>query len=458
MRGWANNPEQQKCPLIPITPTCPGPGGSGSMSRLRWLWSRLRRTLWVRVSLYAILGVAAAVAATLAAFLPWSLPFDISAEAIDSLLNVIASSMLAVTTFSVTALTSAYGSATSNATPRATRLLTEDDFIQSVLATFIGSFLFSVVGLVALRVSVYGPQGRALLFATTVLVIALIVLALLRWIHQLTRLGRVGDTIDRLEGAAARSIRARLDRPFLGGLPLTRGETGDETGDGTGDGPTVLSDRVGYVQFIDMAALSDLCDDRGMRLDIRVLPGTFLYHGTPLAVIRDHAPTEDLAARIRKAFAVDRARSFDQDPRFGIIVLTEVALRALSPAVNDPGTAIDVIGRHARLLTLWFEGGHRAGMHEPDHPRLRLPPLRHDDIHDDAFRLIARDAAGQIDVLTRLVKTLDALTRIGPEPARQAAARQLRIAGARGAEALPAPDRERLERVLADLRGGAGSP
>ena len=97
------------------------------MSRLRWILSRLRRTLWIRVSLYALMGFAAAVAATLASWLPWPLPIDISAEAIDSLLNVIASSMLAVTTFSVTALTSAYGSATSNATPRATRLLTEDD-------------------------------------------------------------------------------------------------------------------------------------------------------------------------------------------------------------------------------------------------------------------------------------------------------------------------------------------
>lgn len=420
------------------------------MSRLRWLWSQLRRTLWVRVSLYALLGFAAAVAATLATFLPWPLPIDISAEAIDSLLNVIASSMLAVTTFSVTALTSAYGSATSNATPRATGLLTQDEFVQSVLATFIGSFLFSVVGLVALRVNIYGPQGRALLFATTVLVIVLIVLALLRWIHQLTKLGRVGDTIDRLEQATTRSVRAWLDRPFLGGLPLPEDAAADAQ-----DGTAILSDRVGYVQFIDTAALSRLCDDRGMGLDILVLPGAFLFHGTPMAVIREHAFAEDLAARIRDAFTVARARSFDQDPRFGIIVLTEVALRALSPAVNDPGTAIDVIGRHARLLTLLSEGWHRSELHKPDHPRLRLPPLRYDDIHEDAFRLIARDGANQIDVLTRLVKTLDALTRIGPEPARQAAARQLRLACVRGAEELPAPDRQELERLVAERKGPA---
>lgn len=419
------------------------------MSRLRWILSRLRRTLWIRVSLYALLGFAAAAAATLASWLPWPLPIDISAEAIDSLLNVIASSMLAVTTFSVTALTSAYGSATSNATPRATRLLTEDDFIQSVLATFIGSFLFSIVGLVALRVSVYGPQGRALLFVTTVLVIILIVLALLRWIHQLTKLGRVGDTIDRLENATRRSMEARLDLPFLGARPLP---------DDTPVAPAILSDEVGYVEFIDTAALSGLCEDRDIHLDIRVLPGAFLYHGTPLAVVQGEPLGEDLAAKVRRAFTIASARSFDQDPRFGIITLSEVALRALSPAVNDPGTAIDVIGRQVRLLTLWSEGWHKAELHKAKFPRLRVPPLRYDDIFDDAFHLIARDGAGQIDVLIRLVKALDALTRIGPETARQAAARQLRIACIRGAGELSGPDRDRLEHLLETFVRATANP
>lgn len=416
------------------------------MSRLRWILSRLRRTLWIRVSLYAVLGVFAAIAATLAIYLPWPLPIDISAEAIDSLLNVIASSMLAVTTFSVTALTSAYASATSNATPRATRLLTEDDFIQSVLATFIGSFLFSIVGLVALRVSVYGPQGRALLFVTTVLVIILIVLALLRWIHQLTKLGRVGDTIDRLEDATRQSMQARLDLPFLGAGPLP---------DDAPTAPAILSIQVGYIQFIDTERLSRLCEDRNIHLDIRVLPGAFLYHGSPLAVVQGEPLGEDLADKVRRAFTISAARSFDQDPRFGIITLSEVALRALSPAVNDPGTAIDVIGRQVRLLTLWSEGWHKAELHKADYPRLRIPPLRCDDIHDDAFNLIARDAAGQIDVLIRLVKGLDALRRIGSDAARQAADRQLRLACDRGLAGLPSDhDRDRLRQVLADLDQG----
>ena len=59
--------------------------------------------------------------------------------------------MLAVTTFSLNVMTSAYGSAANNVTPRATRLLREDPVTQNVLSTFIGSFLFSIVGIVVLK-------------------------------------------------------------------------------------------------------------------------------------------------------------------------------------------------------------------------------------------------------------------------------------------------------------------
>lgn len=65
----------------------------------------------------------------------------VGAEAVDNILNILASSMLAVTTFSLSIMVTAYGSATTNVTPRATRLVVEDVTTQNVLATFIGSFL-----------------------------------------------------------------------------------------------------------------------------------------------------------------------------------------------------------------------------------------------------------------------------------------------------------------------------
>lgn len=409
------------------------------MSKLKWILSRIRRTLWVRVSLYALGGVVAALLASLSSrFLPGKAPFDISAQAIDRLLTIIASSMLAVTTFSVGALTAAYAGATSHATPRATPLLTEDQVVQHALATFVGSFLFSIVGLIALKVSAYGPEGRVVLFAVTLFIILLIVVALLRWISRLTKLGRVADTISRIEGATDNAMKARVDMPFLGGREMIAAR----------DGIPILATSVGYVQFIDASALSELSVEMDADIDVHVLSGTFAYLGTVLASVPFGAtpPSEDAVVAIREAFTIGTVRTFDQDPRFGLVVLCEVALRALSPAVNDPGTAIDIIGRQTRLLSFWGDAWEGATRTAADYPRVRLPALQYADMFEDAFNLIGRDAAGQIDVMLRLVKALQALAGTGPAASRAAARHQLGLCLERAETGLQnADDRRRLQ-------------
>ncbi|KGJ03083.1 Uncharacterized membrane protein [Paracoccus halophilus] len=428
------------------------------MSKLRWILSRIRRKLWIRVALYAALGVLAAGLASLATrFLPWSMPINVTSDAIDSLLTVIASSMLAVTTFSIGSLLTAYGSATSNGTPRATVLLTEDEVVQSALATFVGSFLFSIVGLTASKVSAYGPQGRAVLFLVTLAVILMIVLALLRWINQLTRLGRVGDTVTRLEDATFRAMQVRLEHPYLDARPAPARSPQP------GAGAEVPARQVGYVQHVDTGALAKLCDEHELAIAVRVLPGGFVYEHTPLALIHggpqplpEDLPedlADELADAIRAAITLGKTRSFDQDPRFGLVTLSEVALRALSPAVNDPGTAIDVIGRQTRLLSYWGRGWDEAAGVTPRHERVTVPPLEYGDMFDDAFNQIARDAAGQVDVMLRLLKALAALTQIGPPEARRAAQHQLQLAYERGMQDLPIEaDRKRLTGVYEAAR------
>ncbi len=400
------------------------------------MMSRIGRTLWVRVVLYAVLGVLAAGAASLAGYLPMGLPLDISVDAIDSLLSVLSSSMLAVTTFSIGSLMTAYGSATSNGTPRATTLLAEDAVVQSALATFVGSFLFSIVGMVALRISAYGPEGRALLFLVTLAVIGLVVQALLRWIDQLTRLGRVGDTLERIEEATHEAMTVWLDHPSMDGRPRSDAPPPP--------GQPVPAGRVGYIQHVDVAALDGIARKQGVEIDLLVLPGSFVYEDTPLAQLRGpDAPAalpQELVDEIRAEIALDAERTYDQDPRFGLVTMSEVALRALSPAVNDPGTAIDVIGRQTRLLSFWARGWDKARAATPEYPRVTVAPLSFADLYDDAFNQIGRDGAGQVDVMLRLMKALIALTRTGPYEARQAAHRQLRLAYARAMHALVIED------------------
>lgn len=162
------------------------------ISKWQWLLTQLTRTLWLRASLFAVLAIVTALIAIPAQSLIHSpLPFEIGAEAVRGILNILASSMLAVTTFSLSVMVSAYAAASSSATPRATQLVRQDTTTQNVLATFIGSFLFSLVGIIALSTDIYGENGRLILFTVTIGVIILIVVTILRWIEHLSLLGRL---------------------------------------------------------------------------------------------------------------------------------------------------------------------------------------------------------------------------------------------------------------------------
>lgn len=188
------------------------------IARWRWVANQLTKRLWFRATLFSLLGVASALLAVVFKdFIPESLSARIGADAVDNILGIIASSMLAVTTFSLSTMVTAYGAASSGVTPRATTLVMEDPTTQNALATFIGSFLFSLVGIIALSTGAYGTQGRVLLFAVTIIVVILIVYTLLRWIDHLSKLGRVGETIDRVEKATIKAITQRVQWPYLGG-------------------------------------------------------------------------------------------------------------------------------------------------------------------------------------------------------------------------------------------------
>ncbi len=403
------------------------------MSRTVWLMRLLTRKLWVRVSTMALIGVATAIAGVvLAPYVPDALTIQVGAQAIDGILNVLASSMLAVTVFSMSTMVAAFGAATNNVTPRATRLLMEDQTSQNVLGTFIGSFLFSLVGIIALSTGLYGTQGRAILLVVTIALIALIAVTILRWIDYLARFGRLGETIDRVETAARKAMESRLAAPHLGGVPS--GETAPP------DTWPVFAATIGYVQHVDIAALQHIASERDLTVIVNALPGAFADPVRPVARVAGRHD-EDGASEIAAAFSVGKERTYDQDPRFGLCVLAEIASRALSPAVNDPGTAIDVIGRGVRLLVNW-ERHDADGAQEAECPRVQVPAIAVGDLIDDMFAPIARDGASMVEVQLRLQKAYAALAQVAGPAMATAVRRHSKLALSRAISAL-ASDHER---------------
>ncbi|MEM5461158.1 DUF2254 domain-containing protein [Paraburkholderia phytofirmans] len=417
------------------------------IGRWQWVLKRIVRRLWFRAGLLSALGVATALLALgVKRYIPESLSAHIGADAVDNILGIIASSMLATTTFSLNIMVSAFGSSTNTVTPRATPLLVEDTTTQNVLATFIGSFLFSLVGIIALSTGLYGNNGRVVMFAVTICVIALIVYTLLRWIDHLARLGRLGETTDRVEAAAIAALEDRRRRPFLGGARLF------DYRDVPPNAKAIHACSVGYVMHVDIPALARLTDHGSSAIYVRAIPGSFVDLQTVLASVVSTTRAID-EEQVRAAFSIGVRRSFDQDPRFGISVLTEIASRALSPAVNDPGTAIDVIGRGVRILSMWAQPGEVNAEAHVDCDRIFVPGLKLDDMFDDFFGPSARDGAGLVEVGMRLQKALESLGRLHSAGYQAAAQRHSELALRRAELALQLEEDKEVLRVLASRVG-----
>ncbi len=405
-----------------------------SIERIVFVLRRFRERLWVRPLLMCLLSIAMAFTAKIADSYPLEkLVPDVSLESVEALLTVVASSMLVIATFAVGSMVSAYASASNVASPRAFRLVVADDESQNALSTFIGAFIFSVVALTAVKNGYFGIAGRFSIFVLTALVLAVVIFTFVRWVDRIARLGRLETSMTKVESATTSAMRTRQRKPHLGGIAcVSDPASGDE----------IFGESVGYVQQVDVAALQNCAQKAGVRLVLAALPGAFVAPGRALVVIRQEAEggADVDPAAVRKAFVIGSERLFDNDPRFGLIVLSEIGGRALSPGINDPGTAIATIGTFVRLLDLWskpltedYEGKSGRGNYD----RIEVPSLSVQDMFDDAFTAIGRDGAAMVDVSLRLQKALESLARL-PEPGmREAAMRHARLALARCEHAMP---------------------
>ncbi|MAW88663.1 MAG: hypothetical protein CMJ42_19255 [Phyllobacteriaceae bacterium] len=374
------------------------------MTRWQWILHQMSRRLFLRAGIISALSVASAVLAILLKdYIPENLVLTLGAGAVDSILTIIASSMLAVTTFSLSTVVQAFATAATTATPRATALLQDDTAVQNMLSTFVGAFIFSLAGLILLKTGIYGESGRVVLFLVTILVVVLLVMTLLRWIDFLLSFGRLDEVIRRVEKAANEAMSMRRERPYLGGIGLTDPDTGIPAG-----AWPVETDRIAHVLHIDMEALQDAAGEE-RRIYLLVLPGSYVHPGQALARVSG-TRDDELARAVRNAITTGHDRSFAQDPRLGLIAMGEIASRALSPGINDPGTAIQIIGRVVNILSIW---GRQHEVKDVLFNRVHVPPISLDELFDDFFLPVGRDGASVAEVQMHIFRALDALLAIG---------------------------------------------
>lgn len=413
---------------------------------LIWLKSPDNR-LWVKPALGSVVAVLIAMAAAVGnRLIPTGLLPDIDRSTLDNLLGVIASSMLGVATFSLSIMVAAFSSAAAGASPRAIQLVAGDTDTQNAITTFISAFIYAIIANTALGLGLYGGTGRFILFVCTMGVLLYLIVTLIRWVKTLSVLGRMENTLAKLETAAADAMRAHRRSPGMGALVA---QTLPATG------VPLRADKLGYLRHIDMQALQDHAVAASVRLHLRVRPGQLAHPGTTLLVVEDPAADASRfdAEVLRGAFVLGDARSFDQDPRFGLIVLSEVAQRALSPAVNDPGTAIAAMNTITRVLV---DDGKHPLAESLRFDRLTQIPLNPADFIHQAFDPIARDGAGVPEVQMRMQKLLSIIAKGCDRAVAMAAHEQAGISMQRALQAMVLDrDKAQLREVHAELFSNA---
>lgn len=309
---------------------------------------------------------------------------------------------VAALVFSLTALT--VQMAASQYSPRIIQGFLRDRFQQLVLGVVIGTFTFSLAGLATLGADPAGG-ARADWTATAGVVLGVSsVLLIVAYIDYVTRRIRIDDTIRRLAADTERAFENQPDDAVA--LASESWSLGDE-----GMAKVLRCESAGWVQDVSMLALAEALPAGSVaRVDLPA--GNYATAGIRLATIWPPEGSKLDTERAHDAFAVGGTRSIDaNDPGFGIRQLVDIALKALSPGINDPATAADVVRHLAGPVRAAYLESHVSPVYvHPNGTRLVTPSLlQPDDFARLAFADIRLAAATQPTTMQAMAETLSAL-------------------------------------------------
>jgi len=392
------------------------------MHSLKQFWRNLRTSLWFVPSLIVAISIALAMALLEADaavgdrwLARWPRLFGADAAGARAMLSTIASSMMTVmgVTFSMTLVTLVLAS--SQYTSRILRNFIRDRVTQVVLGIFSGAFTYCLIVLRTVR------GGEEAGFVASVAVTFGVVFAiggigaLIYFIHHIATSIQASSIV----AAVADETMAAVDRLFpsrLGHAPTDDDEP-----------PPPLSQQRwlavpaacnGYIESVDNELLLRLAREHKTIVRMERGIGKFVVHGGPLASLALEAPPDDqIVAAVQAAYSISRHRTLRQDCAFGIRQLVDIALRALSPSMNDTTTAVMCVDYLTAILARVAARDIPAS-HRYEDGKLRIIAIgpTFASLVAQSFDQIRGSAAGNVSLMLRMVDSLQTLASLTTSP------------------------------------------
>lgn len=389
------------------------------MNPLRGWWLRLLASLWFVPMLVVLACLALALVlidahgwidTDLAA--AWPRLFGAGVDGGRGMLSAIATSMITVAGVVLSVTIVALSQASTQYSPRVLRNFMADRPTQLVLGIFVGVFVYCLVVLRTIRsedenggflpsLAILGGLGFALIG----------VAALVYYIHHVAASIQAASIVERIH----QDTQAAIDRLF----PDPIGEPSAAAPQIAPSHPAfaheVASVLTGYLVELDDQAVMEFARKHDVVVWVQPQVGDFVVEGEPLVRLSGPRPPEEHLRALHRLFKLGRQRTVDQDATFGVQQLVDIAVKALSPGINDPTTAVMCVDRLCALSVLLsrreIPSPYRAHPGEPARLRVIAHGPDFDAVTSLAFDPIADHAHGEPAVLLRLLDAMSVLER-----------------------------------------------
>ena len=413
-----------------------------------WLlsqWDALRGAFWFIPMLMVIAATAASfislkvdkayAGSNQSLSLGWT--FERGPEGSRAVLSTVAGSMITIASVCFPITVVALQQASSQFGPRLLHNFMRDRGNQVTLGTFIAGFTYC---LLILR-TVNGTDSNEFVPHLSVTIGILFAIAgvvvLIYFIHHAATIMQAENVINNV-GTELREAIDRLYPASVGREPQLPGQLPVAF---DSEAVPVFSEESNYLEAVDGDALMEVATKRDLVLKLDHRPGEFVIEGNPLAhAWPAHRATDEVRDELRESFYLAQRRTLVQDVEFAVDQLVEVAVRALSPGINDPFTAMTCVDRLGAAICQFAEKDIPAPYRHDDQGKLRLVTraVTDHDFTDTALRQIRQAARANTAVTCRLLETICAVApRVKGESMRAALLEQAELIHKASRDALP---------------------